>query len=81
MKADIHPKYETVVFRDLASGVAFLTRSTVSLSGKTATATQFSTLKSLQHHTRSTPVSSASWTPLVVSSASTPATKALVHKG
>jgi large subunit ribosomal protein L31 len=32
MKADIHPKYETVVFRDLASGVAFLTRSTVSSS-------------------------------------------------
>jgi len=29
MKADIHPKYEPVVFRDLASGVAFLTRSTV----------------------------------------------------
>jgi large subunit ribosomal protein L31 len=34
MKADIHPKYETVVFRDLASGVAFLTRSTAS-SNKT----------------------------------------------
>jgi large subunit ribosomal protein L31 len=30
MKSDIHPKYEAVVFRDLASGVAFLTRSTVS---------------------------------------------------
>jgi len=29
MKADIHPKYEQIVFRDLASGVAFLTRSTV----------------------------------------------------
>ena len=29
MKADIHPKYEPIVFRDLASGVAFLTRSTV----------------------------------------------------
>ena len=29
MKADIHPKYAAVVFRDLASGVAFLTRSTV----------------------------------------------------
>ncbi|MFM1956759.1 MAG: hypothetical protein RLZ41_158, partial [Actinomycetota bacterium] len=28
MKADIHPTYEAVVFRDLASGVAFLTRST-----------------------------------------------------
>ena len=32
MKPDIHPKYETVVFRDLASGVAFLTRSTVSIT-------------------------------------------------
>ena len=32
MKADIHPTYEAVVFRDLASGVAFLTRSTVSSS-------------------------------------------------
>lgn len=29
MKADIHPNYAPVVFRDLASGVAFLTRSTV----------------------------------------------------
>ncbi len=32
MKTDIHPKYEAVVFRDLASGVAFLTRSTVATS-------------------------------------------------
>ncbi len=29
MKSDIHPKYEAVVFRDLASGATFLTRSTV----------------------------------------------------
>lgn len=29
MKADIHPEYTPVVFRDLASGEAFLTRSTV----------------------------------------------------
>lgn len=29
MKTDIHPKYETVVFRDLASGATFLTRSTL----------------------------------------------------
>jgi len=28
MKADIHPAYAPVVFRDLASGKAFLTRST-----------------------------------------------------
>lgn len=28
MKADIHPKYAPVVFRDLASGTSFLTRST-----------------------------------------------------
>jgi large subunit ribosomal protein L31 len=32
MKAEIHPKYEPIVFRDLASGVAFLTRSTVTSS-------------------------------------------------
>ena len=30
MKADIHPTYNDVVFRDLASGATFLTRSTVS---------------------------------------------------
>lgn len=30
MKSDTHPKYEAVVFRDLASGETFLTRSTVS---------------------------------------------------
>ena len=29
MKTDTHPDYAPVVFRDLASGVAFLTRSTV----------------------------------------------------
>ena len=29
MKADIHPQYAAVVFRDLASGATFLTRSTV----------------------------------------------------
>lgn len=29
MKSDIHPKYEAVIFRDLASGKKFLTRSTV----------------------------------------------------
>lgn len=28
MKADIHPSYAPVVFRDLASGATFLTRST-----------------------------------------------------
>lgn len=36
MKADIHPKYRTVVFRDSASGVMFLTRSTAATS-KTVT--------------------------------------------
>lgn len=30
MKSDIHPEYAPVVFRDLASGSTFLTRSTVS---------------------------------------------------
>ena len=29
MKTDIHPEYNAVVFRDLASGETFLTRSTV----------------------------------------------------
>ncbi len=29
MKTDIHPNYAPVVFRDLASGATFLTRSTV----------------------------------------------------
>ncbi|HWM33996.1 MAG TPA: type B 50S ribosomal protein L31 [Pseudolysinimonas sp.] len=29
MKTDIHPEYQAVVFRDLASGETFLTRSTV----------------------------------------------------
>lgn len=28
MKTDIHPEYNTIVFRDLASGESFLTRST-----------------------------------------------------
>jgi len=30
MKADIHPKYREVVFQDLSSDFAFLTRSTIS---------------------------------------------------
>ena len=30
MKADIHPKYQTVVFQDLSSDFSFLTRSTLS---------------------------------------------------
>jgi large subunit ribosomal protein L31 len=34
MKAEIHPEYAPVVFRDLTSGETFLTRSTVT-SGKT----------------------------------------------
>lgn len=29
MKAEIHPNYAPIVFRDLASGEAFLTRSTI----------------------------------------------------
>ena len=29
MKADIHPNYREVVFQDLSSGFAFLTRSTI----------------------------------------------------
>ncbi|MBW4031507.1 MAG: type B 50S ribosomal protein L31 [Acidobacteria bacterium] len=30
MKSETHPTYEAIVFRDLASGETFLTRSTVS---------------------------------------------------
>jgi large subunit ribosomal protein L31 len=30
MKTETHPTYEAIVFRDLASGETFLTRSTVS---------------------------------------------------
>ena len=30
MKTEIHPDYQPIVFRDLASGETFLTRSTVS---------------------------------------------------
>ena len=30
MKSEIHPNYQAVVFRDLASGESFLTRSTLS---------------------------------------------------
>jgi len=29
MKSEIHPEYAPVVFRDLASGATFLTRSTI----------------------------------------------------
>ena len=29
MKADIHPKYQAVVFQDVSSNFAFLTRSTM----------------------------------------------------
>lgn len=29
MKSEIHPEYAPIVFRDLASGATFLTRSTV----------------------------------------------------
>ena len=29
MKADIHPEYAPIVFHDLASGVSFLTRATI----------------------------------------------------
>ena len=34
MKSEIHPEYAPVVFRDLASGATFLTRSTVSSDKK-----------------------------------------------
>lgn len=34
MKADIHPNYKAVVFQDLSSDFAFLTRSTLSSKEK-----------------------------------------------
>ena len=34
MKADIHPKYQDVVFQDLSSEFAFLTRSTLTSKDK-----------------------------------------------
>jgi large subunit ribosomal protein L31 len=34
MKSEIHPNYQAVIFRDLASGESFLTRSTL-ISSKT----------------------------------------------
>ncbi|PZO09451.1 MAG: 50S ribosomal protein L31 [Lysobacteraceae bacterium] len=34
MKADIHPNYKAVVFQDLSSEFAFLTRSTLSSKDK-----------------------------------------------
>lgn len=35
MKADIHPEYRPVVFKDMSSGTSFLTRSTISTSETT----------------------------------------------
>jgi large subunit ribosomal protein L31 len=32
MKSEIHPNYQAVIFRDLASGESFLTRSTLTSS-------------------------------------------------
>jgi large subunit ribosomal protein L31 len=32
MKSEIHPNYQAVIFRDLASGQSFLTRSTLTSS-------------------------------------------------
>lgn len=34
MKADIHPKYEPVIFQDVSSSFAFLTRSTMTSKDK-----------------------------------------------
>ena len=51
MKSDIHPSYAPVVFRDLASGATFLTRSTVgsakTIDGTTGTPTPSSTWRYL----------------------------------
>ena len=34
MKADIHPKYQFVVFKDIATGKLFLTKSTIETKNK-----------------------------------------------
>lgn len=34
MKKDIHPKYRTVVFKDVSSGTTYLTRSTIRTEDK-----------------------------------------------
>jgi large subunit ribosomal protein L31 len=34
MKADIHPKYEPVIFQDVSSNFAFLTKSTLTSKDK-----------------------------------------------
>ena len=34
MKADIHPKYEPVIFQDVSSNFAFLTKSTMTSKDK-----------------------------------------------
>ncbi len=34
MKKDIHPKYRPVVFKDVSSGVSFVTRSTIRTEDK-----------------------------------------------
>jgi ribosomal protein L31 len=80
MKSDSHPKYEAVVFNDLASGTKFLTRSTVS-SKKTIEWEDGNTYPVIDveissESTRSTRASSASWTPQAASSASTLASRA-----
>ena len=79
MKADIHPEYGPVLFRDLASGKVFLTRSTMT-SAKTekwedGNEYPIVEVEISSNLTRSTPVSSASWTPQAASSASTHASR------
>lgn len=79
MKTDIHPEYAPVVFRDLASGETFLTRSTVSsdktieLDGVTYPVID---VEISSPRTRSTRASSASWTRPVASRSSTSASRA-----
>ena len=81
MKTDTHPDYLPVVFRDLASGATFLTRSTVT-SQKTIEWEDGNTYPvidveiSSESAPVSTRVSSASSTPPAVSRSSTAATRA-----
>lgn len=74
MQKDIHPDYNYVLFRDLASGESFLTKSTMTSqkTEKWEDGNEYPSLKLKSHqlHTPSTPVSSASWTPPAALSAS-----------
>jgi len=80
MKTDIHPDYNTIVFRDLTSGETFLTRSTAK-SEKTIEWEDGNTYPVIDVEISSAshpfiPASSVSSTPLVAWRSSTSASRA-----